>query len=417
MGCHHSCGGQSADRSHFAVTREKATGQTARPSHLCGAMILLGTLFFAFGCGGRPEAFQASSPAQEVRLRIAVFPVENLSGRVAPAGEIRRLLIQRLTSQGFSVLDDAALDRVITAHRIRFTAGVEKELAKAISEDAGVQAILIPSIELYDQTNPPKVAMFCRLVSTGDTPAILWIDGAGLAGDDSPGILGVGLIEDPQTLVQKAVESLARSLAQYDSETREEPKKGARKFRPKTVYRSEILDAADKYSIAVVPFFNKSGRKYAGEIIALHMIRNLMTFQNFEIVEPGIVRQELLRYRVIMSDGVSLPETETILNAVNADLVLNGEVLDYQDYLGPEGTAKVDFSVLFIERKTRKVVYSSFSQNSGNDGVYFFDWGRVNTAHAMASQMARAIGERMLTEGANPQKGKEPTGQRSAPRP
>jgi hypothetical protein len=56
----------------------------------------------------------------------------------------------------------------------------------------------------------------------------------------------------------------------------------------------------------------------------------------------------------------------------------------------------VDFSVLFIERRTRQVVYSSYSQNQGDDGVLFFDWGRVNTAHAMASQMARAIGQKML---------------------
>jgi hypothetical protein len=29
--------------------------------------------------------------------------------------------------------------------------------------------------------------------------------------------------------------------------------------------------------------------------------------------------------------------------------------------------------------------------------VFFFDWGRVNTAHAMAAQMARAIADRMLS--------------------
>ena len=193
---------------------------------------------------------------------------------------------------------------------------------------------------------------------------------------------------------------MARSLAQYGSGGEEGPKgeKGLRKFRPKIVYRSEGLDPEKKHSIAVVPLFNKSDRKYAGEIIALHMIRNLMAFENVAIIEPGIVRQELLKFRIIMSEGVSLPDTETILNAVDADLVLNGEVLDYQDYQGPEGSPKVDFSVLFIEKKTRKVVYSSYSENTGYDGVLFFDWGKVNTAHAMASQMTRAIGERLVME-------------------
>ena len=81
---------------------------------------------------------------------------------------------------------------------------------------------------------------------------------------------------------------------------------------------------------------------------------------------------------------------------MNADLVLNGEVLEYRDALGPTGTPKVDFALLFIERKTRRVVYSSYSDNAGNDGVFFFDWGSVNTAHALAARMTRAVAERML---------------------
>ncbi len=380
------------------MCHEKAATQSGHILRLCGAMIVMGVLLGGLGCGGKKETLKREEPAPGGKPRIAVFPVENLAGKVIPSREIRTLLIEKLKGHGIGILDDASLDAVMTKNRIRYTAGVDRGIAKALKEDTGVEAILIPSVELYDELAPPKVAMFCRLVSTGDNPVVLWIDGTGMAGDDSPGILELGLIENPWALLTKAVESLARSLAQLGAESGEgSPRKSVpRKFRPKIVYRSAALDPDKKHSIAVVPFFNKSGRKYAGEIVALHMIRNLMAFQNFDIVEPGIVRQELLTFRIIMRDGVSLPDTETILNAVNADLVLNGEVLDYQDYSGYLGYPKVDFSVLFIERKTRKVVYSSYSETLGTDGVYFFDWGRVNTAHAMASQMARAIGERML---------------------
>jgi len=349
-------------------------------------------------CASQRDTVERVASARVERGRIAVFPVENLSGRIAPLRETRAVLVAKLQASGFNVLDDDSLNQVVTRHRVRYTAGVDRDVALALKREAGVEAILIPSLELYDETNPPKVAMFFRLVSTGDSPAVLWIDGVGMAGDDSPGILGLGLVDDPGVLLAKAVDALVGSLVQDGSDTGKDlpGNGGAGKFRPKIVYRSDALNPEKKYSVAVAPFFNKTDRKYAGEIIALHMIRNLMAFQNFEIVEPGIVRQELLRFRIIMTDGVSLPETETILNAVNADLVLNGEVLDYWDYRGSDGVAKVDFSVLFIERRTRQVVYSSYSQNQGDDGVLLFDWGRVNTAHAMASQMARAIGRKML---------------------
>ena len=366
---------------------------------LSAAGLLLGALLQLSGCVAGREAPVAAEPRiQGAAPRVAVFPVENLSGRRAPLEDVRRLLAERLMSYGLGVLDDAALERVITKYRVRYAAGVEQGFTRALEQETGVDGIVIPSLELYDEASPPRVALFARLVSTGDAPAVRWIDGAGPAGDDSPGILGLGLVEDPRVLAARAVDTLARSLARHVAEAgcRVAARPGAAKFRPKIVYRSEALDPAGTYSVAVVPFFNKSPRKYAGEIIALHMIRNLLAFPNLEVVEPGIVREELLRFRIIMSEGVSLPETETILNAVNADLVLNGEVLEYQDPRWALGAPLVDFAVLFIERKTRRVVYSSYSHNAGDDGVFFFDWGRVNTAHAMAAQMARAIGERML---------------------
>ena len=376
---------------------------TRRPRY-CGLLIpatFLCACLLLCACAGPREGLRAPEPAAAERGRIAVFPMENLSGSLAPLREIRGFFLARLQAAGYEVLDDDSLDQVMTRHRVRYTAGVDRDVALALKQEAAVDAVLIPSLELYDETSPPKVAMFSRLVSTGDSPAVLWIDGVGLAGDDAPGILALGLVEDPGVLLARAVDALVGSLVRDGPDTGKKPpgSDGPRKFRPKLVYRSDALNPEKKYSVAVVPFFNKTDRKFAGEIIALHMIRNLMAFQNFEIVEPGIVRQELLRFRIIMTDGVSLPETETILNAVNAELVLNGEVLDYRDYRGPDGVAKVDFSVLFIERRTRQVVYSSYSQSQGDDGVLLFDWGRVNTAHAMASQMARAIGEKMLQAG------------------
>ena len=73
--------------------------------------------------------------------------------------------------------------------------------------------------------------------------------------------------------------------------------------------------------------------------------------------------------------------------------------MDYQDYQGDTGTPIVDFSAQLIDRKTRDVVWSSDSRNTGDDGVFFFDRGRVNTAHGIASQMVQAVGALILRKG------------------
>jgi len=353
-------------------------------------------LYALVGCAAAGDPAETlARPSEGVQV-VAMFPVENLSGRPAPLEDIRRMLAARLGDQGLRVLDDATLERVITKHRVRYMAGIERGFAQVLKQETGADAVLIPSLEMYDQVFPPRVALFARLVSTGEAPTVLWADGTGAAGDDSPGILGIGMVEDPRALLARAVETLTNSLSRHLKDGGDGAEPGPRRFRPKLAYRPRALDPARPYAVAIVPFLNKSARRYGGEIMALHMMRNLAAVPRLRVVEPGVVREELLRFRIIMSDGISLADTETILDAVNADLVVNGEVLEYQERPWAGAAPVADFAVSFVERNTRRVVYSSYSQNAGDDCVFFFDWGKVNTAHAMVSHMVRAIAGQLL---------------------
>ncbi|MGB6381062.1 MAG: hypothetical protein WBG51_07815, partial [Syntrophobacteria bacterium] len=79
-----------------------------------------------------------------------------------------------------------------------------------------------------------------------------------------------------------------------------------------------------------------------------------------------------------------------LFSRLDADLILTGKVFDYQDFEGSSGRAKVDFSALMIERRRREVVWAGVSQNEGDYGVFFFDWGKITTAHVMASEMVQS---------------------------
>lgn len=334
------------------------------------------------------------------KFNIAIYPVENLSATPAPLMEIKQAFVERLKKQGFHVLNEEDLEKFMAKHRIRYIGGIDRGIAKAFKEEIGIDGVLITSLELYSGMNPPKIALISRLVSTGASPFILWIDNVGLAGDDSPGILGLGLIEDPKALVEKAMKSMAGSLISYLSTRTDEriDRDLKSKFQPKIAYKSPALGPDGKYVVAVLPFLNRSERKYAGEILVLHFIRQLKRFNHFDIIDPGILRQELLGLRVIMEDGVSLANADAIFAILDADIIVSGRVMDYQDHQGIWGKPKVDFSTVLIERKSRQVVWGSNSYNEGDDGVFFFDRGRVNTAHAMASQMVQWIGEKILRD-------------------
>jgi len=322
---------------------------------------------------------------------IAVLPVFNLSGAPAPLKEIRKLLLDEFEQRGFNIIDAGKIDEVVNRYRLRYVGALNEDTARAFREETRAESVLITSLELYNDMPPPKISLTARLVSTGPHPQILWIDGFGLAGDDAVGLLELSLVEDSLLLLNMAVQRLAASLDKFLSgpQGRLGGQKAKGKFRPKISFNSPKLVPDKKRTVAVIPFFNLSERKNAGDIMALHFVRNLAAVDNYAVIEPGMVRQALLSLRIIMNDGISLGYADLLFRRLDADLVLAGKVLDYQDYQGLTGTPKVDFSAQLIDRDSRQVVWTVKSYNTGDDRVFFFDWGRVNTAHAMASQMVQ----------------------------
>jgi TolB-like protein len=325
------------------------------------------------------------------KLKIAVFPVFNLSGSPAPLTTISWLLTEELKDADATFIAGADLDRVITKYRIRYLGGLDGSTAQAMRDEAGADGVLIPSLELYSETIPPKIALTVRLVSTKDPMEILWIDGIGIAGDDAPGLLAYRLVKDPQILTKRAVRHLALSLMDFlsgqlkpiDSRTPKE------KFGPELIYRTAVLAADKTQTVAVVPFFNPSARSFAGEILALHFVRELWAHENLRVIEPGVLRDQLLKSRIIMDSGISLAQADLIAHYLHVDFILNGKVIDYQDYRGYNGTAKVDFSAQLFDSASREVVWSVKSYHAGDEGIFFFDWGRVNTAYALAADMVQ----------------------------
>jgi len=325
------------------------------------------------------------------KLKIAVFPVFNLSGSPAPLTTISWLLTEELKDADATFIAGADLDRVITKYRIRYLGGLDGSTAQAMRDEAGADGVLIPSLELYSETIPPKIALTVRLVSTKDPMEILWIDGIGIAGDDAPGLLAYRLVKDPQILTKRAVRHLALSLMDFlsgqlkpiDSRTPKE------KFGPELIYRTAVLAADKTQTVAVVPFFNPSARSFAGEILALHFVRELWAHENLQVIEPGVLRDQLLKSRIIMDSGISLAQADLIAHYLHVDFILNGKVIDYQDYRGYNGTAKVDFSAQLFDSASREVVWSVKSYHAGDEGIFFFDWGRVNTAYALAADMVQ----------------------------
>ncbi|HEY6011466.1 MAG TPA: hypothetical protein VIX18_08355 [Nitrospirota bacterium] len=360
-----------------------------------GIALFLAGLIGLGGCAGFTGPSRQEAPVVAARgLRIAVLPVNNLSRAAAPLKDLRQAIIGGLKERGAGVLAEADLEKFMARHRLRYTGGIDADAGRALKEETGADAVLISALELYNESFPPKISLTLRLVSTAGDQRILWIDGRGLSGEDSPGILGLGLVTDPRALMEKAVHSLLDSLVAANGES---PAPGNR-FKPLVMYRSTVFNPALKYRVAVIPFYDLSGRRNAGEIVGLEFVHAMAPFGNFELIEPGTVAMKMLRNRIILDQGLSLAQADILFETLQADLILCGTVFTYEDAQGALGAPSVEFSAQLMEKKSREVVWSSFSRNAGDDGVFFFDAGKVSTVQALAMRMARLTVGAMLRE-------------------
>lgn len=350
----------------------------------------------------RPDGLPSISKSS-----IAVLPVENLSGVRAPLQRIGKMMTSGLENRGFNLLNEERLEKFRKKHRMRYIGGMSTKLALSIRDETGVDACLLTSLEAYREKYPPQLALISRLVLSGREPVIVWINSVGITGEDAPGLLGLGRVKKPEKLMARAIDQLLNSLSarleilqEYDQrpETFSQTTSGrgvSRRYLPKDFFRSPMIEPGKTYRVAVIPFLDLAMRKNAGRIMALHFVKELHRRPNIVIMEPGMVREELLRFRAVMEAGPSLAISDLISSehSLDVDLVVSGKVFDYQ---GETGTAKVDFSVQAFEKHSREVIYTSKTYCSGDQGVFFFNVGRVRSAHNLTEEMTRAAVNLMI---------------------
>jgi len=231
-----------------------------------------------------------------------------------------------------------------------------------------------------------------RLVSATDEPAILWIDDFARTGDESPGLFGLGRIDSMKKLQADVLEDLARSLrrAVRDDGPRAPRCEAKRIFAPHVHYRAPRLSEEPSPRIAVLPFLSRAREASAGELVSLGVVHGLSGIDRFRVLEPGVVRDLALRYRLILEGGVTVHQARTMLGALEVDVVVTGEVFEYVDG-GSAGATRASFSITAMDGRTGKVVWQSNSYDLGDEGRTLFDFGEVVTVQELRCLMIRNV--------------------------
>jgi hypothetical protein len=321
---------------------------------------------------------------------LVLLPLANLSGASAPLGELQADVASALEVRGIPLVPAALTEEFLARHRLRYTGDVDRDTARAAGEELGAGGILVTVLTGYSP-GPAREAIAMRLVAADEGAALLWIDQAARAGNDSPGPFDLGIVLDVKVLQAQLAARLGDSLARNLSgrEPRAQGCPGGGRFAPQDRFRA--FDLAGK-TVAVLPFVNQTTRRNAGELMALQVTAQLHAVGRLHVLEPGVLRAQLANYRLPMEGGVSLDAARVLLSLAGADVIVAGTVRDLDD--PPGGDAPhVDFSMQWLDRRDETVVWQSTSFHSGDDGVFFFGQGFVGTSAELACRMARSAVE------------------------
>lgn len=362
-------------------------------SSRAGALALSAALALTACAGARPQPERPAPP------RLALFPVQNFTGGRAPVKELTAALRAQLLTYGVVLVPDEVVMRTLANHRIRYTGAVDRETAAVLRAEAGADGVILPSLETWLTPPPYQMAMTTRLVSTDVEPTIRWIGSFARSGVDSPGLLGMGIVTSMEILRDESLLQTAVELAESLQAPRIRPPcPDVSRVRPNRAYRSPLLADPSRRTVAVLPFLNASGRRDAGEVVMLRFLAPLVRDGTIQVVEPGVVRGELLNHRIGSGGGISLDDARVTLDLVRADLVFSGTVRRFDDAAGAFGAPYVEFNTWMLDRKTAQLTWSSTTSGAGDDGVFFFGVGRVLTPSALACAMAKGTVAEMLDD-------------------
>lgn len=314
--------------------------------------------------------------------RVAVFPVE--SDGPTPTESFAAAIELAIARAGLDIVSAAAAEPALANRRIR-ASGVDRAAAAVARDELGVEAVLLVSVERYVTTGEPVLTVTARLVSVAEEPLVLWMDGFSRAAATTHGLLGLGGARSMAELEREAASRLSRSLAEF---IRTHEQRGAcdpgKHFRPRMSYRTQSPLPGRR--VIVLPYLNRTPSRSAGDVVALEVVRQFAASGRFEVVDPGAVREALRKERIVTRGGVSLAEAQRMAKALDADLIVAGEVSQFEDAIVP----KAEFSTIVLDRD-EQLVWQSSSRSTGDDAVSIFDFGRLGTLGEVTCRMAAGV--------------------------
>jgi TolB-like protein len=312
-------------------------------------------------------------PSQVSRkIRIALFPLENLTDEKTALEQVMPVLRTQLEGKGLEIVDENSLNNILLKKRVRNTGYISKDLAQEVGKELNVKAIMVGSINSFYLRENPQVGLMARLIDSSDG-SILWANQSAATGEDFTKILGLGTVKSMDRLISIVAERLFAS------------------FSITPLHKEKELT----HRIAVMPFQNKSNHRDAGMIVTYMFLVDLFKNAGFEPVEYGEIRKMVVNLRIRHKGELDYNNIREMSEALGVDGILVGTVTLYSDGLDTSSPPEVAVSARLINARKNRIIWSDSLQVNGNEDIIVLDWGRIRAVDNVAYKVVSKLIQKM----------------------
>lgn len=153
-------------------------------------------------------------------------------------------------------------------------------------------------------------------------------------------------------------------------------------------------------TLAALPLVNLSKYSQAEVIVMNALIVELLDSQLFQIVDPGLVEEFVLRHRLRVTDRLPLETLREVGEQLGVEYVLVGSVNEFDFMHESRGmTPTVSVSLRIVTCSNGRIVWAATHSKRGDDSETVFGLGRVETLEQLAAITVKELAETLKPDG------------------
>lgn len=158
-----------------------------------------------------------------------------------------------------------------------------------------------------------------------------------------------------------------------------------------TVWSREVPPPHALKKVAILPFYNISGYRDAGKVVANVFVTEMFKTEKFYVEETGNIVQFMIQERMNSVGEIEIERLKIIGKRLGVDVVMTGTVEEFAEAGGAYSVPTVAITARMIDSNTGNLVWSGQNKRKGDDYIVILDFGNVRSLTALTQKVVREM--------------------------